>query len=352
MKFNKIFIFVLLFIISIFIVNSALTDNNQAYYKFDVNSASQTDSTGNGHTATVVGATFTSSGKINNAYSYDGVNDYTTLYQTSIEKSLSFWTKINSLTSTGIYHIIDGGDSGANMFQFTIRGDLAGDPLEIYASDGTNYKSERYNFPFSDTTNYHHFIVILDGNDIKFYVNNVEQTSTSSGGTATGTLYIKSSSSNKLSLGRRNSAGDRYFSGYIDEFSLWNETLNTTQISLLFNSNIGLQHPYSLDVPIIQSNLSQYYNITNISIQLNTTSNVNMSYILDLNSEVSICNDCNNSILNLTSLSELSHNITFISKNDNGVINNTESFIIDITAPNIQVLQSLTTTNISKITHK
>jgi len=87
--------------------------------------------------------------------------------------------------------------------------------------------------------------------------------------------------------------------------------------------------------PTITTDIQPFYNSSSISIQLNTTSNTNMSYFLDADPEVSICNECNNSLLNLTSLSEGFHDIIFSSTNDDGQVNTTANFTIDTVNPSI-----------------
>lgn len=62
--------------------------------------------------------------------------------------------------------------------------------------------------------------------------------------------------------------------------------------------------------------------------------NTNMSYVLNNGSENSICNDCNNTILNIIGIEGL-NNITFISNNGNPETNTTENFTIDTTNPTI-----------------
>jgi len=97
--------------------------------------------------------------------------------------------------------------------------------------------------------------------------------------------------------------------------------------------------------PIINHNVQKYYNSSSISIALNTTSNVNMSYLLDNASLISICTNCNQTTLNLNSLSEGTHSILFESKNVNGNVNITANFTIDTIKPNISQLPVEITNN-------
>ena len=64
-----------LIILTLFLMISgahAVLNDSGAYWGLE----NLTDYSGNGHTLTNVGSTFTTSGKINSSYDLDGVNDY------------------------------------------------------------------------------------------------------------------------------------------------------------------------------------------------------------------------------------------------------------------------------------
>jgi hypothetical protein len=65
-----------------------------------------------------------------------------------------------------------------------------------------------------------------------------------------------------------------------------------------------------------------------------------MSYSLDNETITSICNNCNNSILQLYNLSEGAHSILFVSENSDGQTNSTYNFTIDTTSPVINVFNT------------
>ena len=135
-----------------------------------------------------------------------------------------------------------------------------------------------------------------------------------------------------LFLGHNSVNTNERYAGLMDEWGTWSRALTSDEVIELYNSGNGNQYPY-LDTPTITTNLQTYYDSENISVQLNTTTNTNMSYVLDAGSETSICNECNNSILNLSLLAEGLHNITFISTDDNGQVNTTDNFTIDTITP-------------------
>jgi len=127
------------------------------------------------------------------------------------------------------------------------------------------------------------------------------------------------------------------FFGRVDEVSIWKRALNGTDVTDLYNNGISYA-----SAPTIQNDVQDFYNSSSISIQLNTSTNTNMSYYLDAGSEVSICNNCNNSVLNLSGLSEGSHSILFESTDSNGQVNSTANFTIDLTDPTINVFNTST----------
>lgn len=92
--------------------------------------------------------------------------------------------------------------------------------------------------------------------------------------------------------------------------------------------------------PTITTNIQEFYDSENISIDLNTTSNTNMSYFLDGGSETSICLNCNSTTLNLNSLSDGLHEIIFSSTTGAGQENTTANFTIDTQTPTINVFNT------------
>ena len=216
-----------------------------SYWKLDESSGDAIDAH-DSHDCGVYGATQGVTGKINNAYSFDGVNDYiySSWYSTGTVKSISFWAKSDNTSFSSMAHVIDGGGSNGTITQFNIRGDLTGDPLQIYASDGSNYKYYQYDNVFTDT-NWHFFVMITSGNTISLYKDGSLVSSTSSGGSATGDLYFNADSSNHYGFGRRNSGADRYFAGDLDEVGMWSKTLTSSDVSDLWNDGDGLADPFN-----------------------------------------------------------------------------------------------------------
>lgn len=325
------------------VTDADLRNGTQAYYTFDEDFVSGTtliDSVDN-YNGTITGATCGVIGIINESCSYDGTNDYVTvLDNTGLEPStgdfsFSHWIQTsteNTMTATK-YVVTSPFTQGWRCYIKTggviefMFGDSAGNSANPETS-GQNYADG----------NWHHVVGTWNSSTgtAKIYVDgNLSATDTD---VNVGDI----SNSIDMTIGVRNTNLDFDFSGKIDEVVIYNRTLSGDEITELYtrqlNNLTGAQYDFtSSGTPIIQTNITDYYNSENISIQLNTTSNVNMSYILDSGNETAICTNCNNSILNLTNLSEGAHSILFVSTDENGQANTTANFSIDTQPANVSV---------------
>src|SRR4030042_4255335 len=96
---NKVWIGIL---VGLSLVSSAYSVDSTliGYWKIDINSSTQIDSSEYGNDGTVKGAVFTSSGKYNGAYIFDGSGDYINMTSmiglTNSSYSVSGWVKAGS----------------------------------------------------------------------------------------------------------------------------------------------------------------------------------------------------------------------------------------------------------------
>jgi len=334
---KKILLYFLLILSIISVSYGALTDNNEAYYTLD---NTLVDATGNGNDLTNYGgATYTTSGKINGAYDFDGVDDYMDMGNSASltldSFTLSSWIYVNDFSS---YHGIIGMGDGTHFFEwFTL-------------TDGTLYfEKDGSTRPKSITTNtlntntWYHVVLVYNATSQTgdIYINGVEA-SYSTYQVGSGSSTIDGTTGNKY-IGLRQ-GGTNFFDGTIDEVSIWSRALSSSEVTELYNSGSGSQYPYA-STATITHNTQEFYNTENITINLSTSSNVNMSYLLDSNNETLICSDCNSTQLNLYNLSEMLHNITYIAVDSNGQTNTSTNFTIDLTPPNIQLLNLTTSRN-------
>lgn len=239
---NKYRYFIMgIFIFSFFCFNNVkaettLTNDIKAYWKLDESSGSTAyDSVGSAN-GTIYGATYTTSGKINGAYSFDGSDDYISASPsiTSYPITISAWVKQSANTSNK-------------------------SPLSFKQSDiqrlmfGTNGTGMAYNV--RDTTkeveigatNISGNWTFLTGvssanNNHKFYINGELVASSNT------TIAFPNWTEFRIGDFNHNST-NFHFNGYISDVSIWERALTTDEITELYNSGAGLQYPFEEEEP-------------------------------------------------------------------------------------------------------
>jgi hypothetical protein len=215
---------------------STLWNNLKAYYTAD-NTTNDAKGTTNG--TLVNGATY-STGKINNGFQFDGIDDYINIPATSNfnfgtnDFSYSCW--INSSNISGTKAIATFGS-----YYDTDRG------ICIYAVNNTivvwRYTSANGYIKVGETTgiltanNWQHLVIVRKANDMYCYLNNTQYILSSGG--LSGVSLGNSTGINMLG---RNSGGF-YYSGKIDEVAIWSKALNSTEVTELYNGGAGKQYP-------------------------------------------------------------------------------------------------------------
>ncbi|MFA5132768.1 MAG: LamG domain-containing protein [Candidatus Paceibacterota bacterium] len=198
--------------------------------------------------------TYTSTGKFNGAYQFDGIEDYIDLNQTdliwnySTSNSLYFWIKVNSLfpefpvianfktsnnTGIGIF-LYDGVDICSNVDDIRIRtdGDISGSFVGTWKNVVITYNGVNK----SDTSNY------------KIYVDGVSQVLVY--GIPWNAPYINLIGVNEVG------ASDDYLTGSLDEIRLYRRELSQEEILFMYESELSKYN---------STEYRFYSNITNIS---------------------------------------------------------------------------------------
>ncbi|MFA6458305.1 MAG: LamG-like jellyroll fold domain-containing protein [Patescibacteria group bacterium] len=176
------------------------------------------------NTGTASGATFTTSGKIGSAGSFDGLNDYVTVPDSDVLSpsiiTLSTWVKINS---AGINDIIAG---------------KSGEYWLSYSFAATNCTANRFGFATyngsawvcaSGTTTpvvgqWYHLLAIHNGTNTYFYIDGVLQ-ATVAQGARPNTTYL-------FDIGSYSPDASTYaFNGSIDEVKIFNRALTAAEIA-------------------------------------------------------------------------------------------------------------------------
>ena len=215
----------------------AIIDNILSYWKLDVNSATQVDSAGS-NDGTVSGATFTTSGLINNAYDFDGTNDCINMGDVldpgTGAWSCSMWFKTSS---TGAFKQLIGKTEadGNSEWEIRIKSDnkLNGSFFEGASSDSTTGTST-----VTDGA-WHHVVLTRPaaGGNVTLYVDGSSEDSV-------GNSSYNSTNALDLVVGETSNALFD-FTGIIDEIGIWDKELSSSEVTALYNSGNGLQYPFA-----------------------------------------------------------------------------------------------------------
>lgn len=213
----------------------AILDNIVGAWMFDESSGNATDSSGNGNTLTNIGtATFTS-GKINNAGTFNGTNqgfdrgNGASLTRTGAY-SWNFWFKTNAWT-----YIFDHTSNSGGNNRIILYGDDATDCVHAYFNGNE---------------------VVSATNSITLGTWYMATLTKGSGGTGTCELFLNAtsvgtttfstagSSLNELSFGKSVDEG-AWLNGQIDLAATWTRVLTGAEITSLYNGGAGLAYPFS-----------------------------------------------------------------------------------------------------------
>lgn len=212
-------------------VASTLWNNLVAYYTGD-NTPNDAKGTYNG--TLVNGATY-GTGKINNCFNLDGVNDYVSISPTfgssfsspTSAHTYSAWIYKTGYTSTDI--LIQNGNAGMGTMMGIQNGYLnmwyRGGNTSVAATTVISYNT------------WIHIAATYDGaGTIKLYLNG------SLNSTFTGKTWIDGGGTCSTNIGSYN-ASNLFFKDKIDEVGSWSRALTSTEVTELYNAGAGKQYP-------------------------------------------------------------------------------------------------------------
>jgi len=272
----------------------AIIDNLISYYKLDGTSGDVVDSHGT-NDGTNVGATRGVTGKIGNAFSFDGINDnvlITTMgnFGSNLGNgiSLSFW--INTTESefksffgtreagiTGV--VVNANDGGDGKLAFYLRDD-DGNILWFRNTNDVNFNDGEW----------HHIVFTANGssNSGKIYVD----------GTSKDVTNVTQTTPDNFSnfvydfvIGATNDEGTvtNFIDADLDEIGFWNRVLSPTEITALWNSGNGLTYPFGETHNISLSDTSSLSDsISTELIKAGETYNISLSDTSSLSDSISI----------------------------------------------------------------
>jgi hypothetical protein len=219
-----------------------------AYYKLDGTTGPVIDSVA-GNNGTNVGAIRGVTGKIGDAFSFDGVNDYITVPNSTENENLaqgdftvSAWIKHSTNTPSSPERILSkraliaSGSTEGWIFYIDTSGNVGINCV----NSSTNAITASTTSVLDDAWHLAVGVYTQSTRTYKIYIDGVdESTSIISGG-----ADPASDSSNTLNIGANSTLSDGYFDGTIDEVGLLDTALTAAQVLELYNSGDGKTYPY------------------------------------------------------------------------------------------------------------
>ena len=238
----------------------------KAYYKFNETSPSDivnqagtvgsVDGLGTGADIQITGATYGATGKIGDALSFDGTNDFgqigtslsqfNFLHSTTAKWTICFWMKLNA-TSRGTFDrifntTVSSGSAGINIYindlsstqkmGFVIHNNVSGQGVTDWVSTADNY------IPDNTTTWYFYSMTYdqsLGSDNLKVKRDNANLETK----TKTANSPYNGNSTYAMFLDRLPSGSGNFPANVIDEFSVWNRVLTDAEITTIYNSGTG-----------------------------------------------------------------------------------------------------------------
>jgi hypothetical protein len=217
-------------------------ENLTGWWRLDETSGTTSyDHSGNGNHGIVAGSpTMGQQGKVGSAIEFDRSNDEIVIPNDSdmwgSSLSTIIWVRFTSFSYTQTFFEAwgTGSDSGVSMYLFT-PGPGATFYFEIRTSGATNPCGITINTTGFESGQWIQFAQTFDGSTQRAYMNGVEVGNNSCSGTFT-------EPSDDLNLGSSSAScncGNRYFGGLMDEVSLYNRALTSSEIGAKYNETVG-----------------------------------------------------------------------------------------------------------------
>gem|GEM_PF-6567816 len=241
--------------------NAANTDVED--FSSQGNEGTFTDATGNPYTNQHDAA-----GKINGALLFDGVDDYV-----NVGTMGNFGGNMNNVTvaawvktpSDAAYALQGTGNDGATTALTTIlnstsTGSYLSGAIRLFTRDDDGQRISAgadFNTGVADN-NWHLVIVILQKSlmTVRFYVDNVQKTTTYSGQRQSGTNYSNFQYPMSLGANYNRGATNLYLEGLLDNFMIFDKALSEQERAFLWNGGNGRESLSELHRRLVGGSLS------------------------------------------------------------------------------------------------
>jgi len=208
---------------------------------------SPNDAVSTNHGTLMNGTTFTT-GKIGQAFQFDGVNDMVTLPNNSLningDFSASAWVKYT--IGSGIKTILSNNallTSPTRQYGWGLY--LNSNNILFQTYDSTSTVGSLFYTATLTSGTWYHITVTKSGTTKRIYLNGTEVANAS-------VNNITYTATHRPTIGgqRYDATGMEYFSvSPIDEVNVWTKELTSTEVTELYNSGTGKQYPYVVEAP-------------------------------------------------------------------------------------------------------
>jgi hypothetical protein len=216
--------------------SSSLLTGEIAYWKFDETTGDYADSK-NSHTGVNTSVTHYASGKINYAGSYNGTASKTVVTDAddldlTTAGGISCWIYLGVRTHN--YIVTKGDDNNArNGYVFQMEGGY----LTLFMLGSSSYMYTQSAAMLS-TGQWYHVVATWNSSNVYLYVNGSQSATKAVTVTPVASTY-------NLQIGAPCVDATGFFNGYIDEVGIWNRLITSTEVTTLYNSGTGKQHPFN-----------------------------------------------------------------------------------------------------------
>ena len=257
---------------------STLVNNNVQFATFnnaDLTGSNPNDVTGNGNNMTNIGATTGAVGIIDEAFDFDGINDYVALGTpvnptASTNMTISFWIKTTQDCSAQECYLVHNDIVGSPDFGIVIAdAGLGGANKILFGSN--NLASNIISSGVINDDNWYHVVATKELTNGSLWINGVYQGSFTQAGDW--------ENNNAWQMATFRLGAGYWYDGILDSFGVWDRKLTDDEITELYNSGAGNEYPY--EVLTITTDVKDFYNTSNITIQVNTSINASTYYFLN-----------------------------------------------------------------------
>lgn len=226
---KKTITLLLLFTTSVFfsqVPNYVPTNGLVGWWPFTGNA---NDLSGNGNNGTNNGATLTTDrfGNLNNAYNFDGNNDFVSVPRNNISNfSVSLWLHTN--INTEFSALVDANVSNWELYLKNLKPTFT---KWILAPGNYQELISTTTLPLSQ---WHHLTYTYSSNNVNIYLNGLLISSFNN-------INLTNLNSGLYYFGASISGSSQFYSGKIDDIGIWNRALTQQEITNLYNASLSTE---------------------------------------------------------------------------------------------------------------